>query len=147
MVRALGADHVVDYTKADFTLGARFDLVFDTVGNRSLADCRRVLAPNGTFVSCSAGSSGVRWLLRLVWMLLASLFTSQKLASLITSPNRADLLVLKDLVEAGKAKPVIERRYALSEVADALRHVGEGRAQGQTVIRVAPLAGGVSTSS
>ena len=140
MVRALGADHVVDYTKEDFTLGGRFDLVFDTVGNRSLSDFRSVLVPNGTFVSCAGGSSGVIWLLRLVWMLLASLFTRQKLASLITSPNRADLLVLNDLVEAGRAKPVIERSYALSEVADALRHVGEGRAQGQTVIRFAQPA-------
>ncbi len=137
MVRALGADHVVDYTKDDFTLGGpRFDLVFDTVGNRSIAECRRVLVPKGAFVSCSGGSSGWIWLLRMVWMRLASLFTSQKLVTLVTKPTRDDLLVMTDLVEAGKARPVIERRYELSQVAAALTHIGEGRAQGQTVIRI-----------
>ena len=77
------------------------------------------------------------WLFRLATVSLMSLFTRQKLKMFIVSPNRADLLYLKELVEAGKAKPVIERRYALSEVADALRHVGGGHAQGQVVIRIA----------
>jgi NADPH:quinone reductase-like Zn-dependent oxidoreductase len=137
MVRTLGADTVIDYTKEDFVSGgARFDLVFDTVGNRSLSDLRKVLSPTGTFVSCSGGSSSLRWLLRLAKASLMSLFTRQKLKMFIVSPNRADLLSLKELVEAGKAKPVIERRYALSEAADALRHVGGGHTRGQVVIRV-----------
>jgi len=137
MVRALGADTVVDYTNEDFVSGgARFDVVFDTVGNRSLSDFRKVLSPTGTYVSCSGGSSSLRWLLRLAKASLTSLFTRQKLKMFIVSPNRADLLSLKELVEAGKARPAIERHYALSEVADALRHVGEGHTRGQVVIRV-----------
>jgi NADPH:quinone reductase-like Zn-dependent oxidoreductase len=137
MVRTLGADTVIDYTKEDFVSGgARFDLVFDTVGNRSLSDLRKVLSPAGTYVSCSGGSSSLRWLLRLAMASLMSRFTRQKLKMFIVSPNRADLLSLKELVESGKAKPVIERHYALSEAADALRHVGEGHTRGQVVIRI-----------
>jgi NADPH:quinone reductase-like Zn-dependent oxidoreductase len=137
-MRTLGADEVIDYTTADFVDGGpRFDVMLDTVGNRSVLECRSVLVPTGTFVSCSGGTSGTRWLVRLVWMLLVSRFTSQKLKPFIVRLNRKDLLVLTELVEAGKIKPVIERRYALRDVADALRHVGEGHAQGQTVIQIA----------
>ena len=142
MVRALGADAVIDYTKEDFVDGgARFDLVFDTVGNRALSDFRKVLTPTGTYVSCGGGNSSLRWLFRLAKVSLTSLFTRQKLKTFIVSPNRADLLSLKELVEAGKAKPFIERRYALSEVADALRHVGGGHSRGQVVIRIAGTSG------
>jgi NADPH:quinone reductase-like Zn-dependent oxidoreductase len=138
MVRALGADAVIDYTKEDFVLGeARFDLVFDTVGNRALSDLRKVLTPTGTYVSCSGGNSSLRWLLRLAKASLMSLFTRQKLKMFIISPKQADLLALKELVEAGKAKPAIERRYPLSQVADALRHVGGQHTRGQVVIQVA----------
>jgi len=138
MVRALGADAVIDYTKEDFVeRGACFDLMLDTVGNRSLSDCRSALTPEGTYVSCSGGDSGAGWLLRLVAVRLASLFTRQTLKSLFTTPNRDDLLFLKELVEAGNLKPVIERRYPLSEVAEALRHVGGRHSQGQTVIQIA----------
>lgn len=137
MVRALGADAVIDYTKEDFVAGAaRFDLVFDTVGNRALSDFRKVLNPTGTYVSCGGGNSSLRWLLRLAKVSVTSLFTRQRLKTFIVSPNRADLLSLKELVEAGKAKPAIERHYALSEVADALRHVGGGHTRGQVVIRI-----------
>jgi NADPH:quinone reductase-like Zn-dependent oxidoreductase len=137
-MRALGADAVIDYTTADFVDGGpRFDVMLDTVGNRSVLDCRSVLVPTGTFVSCSGGTSGTRWLVRLVWMLLVSRFTSQQLKPFLVRRNQKDLLVLTELVEAGKIKPVIERRYALRDVADALRHVGEGHAQGQTVIQMA----------
>jgi NADPH:quinone reductase-like Zn-dependent oxidoreductase len=110
--------------------------MLDTVGNRSLSDCRRMLTPKGIFVSCSGGKSGTRWLARMVWMLVSSRFTTRKLKPFIVSLNRPDLLALTQLVEAGKIKPFIERRYPLSAVADALRHVGEGHAQGQTVIQV-----------
>ncbi len=137
MVRALGADHVIDYTKADFVDGvARYDLVFDVIGNRSLAEFRSVLSPTGAYVSCGGGNSGTRWLYRMAKVLVASRFTSQKLTTFAMSPNREDLLFLTDLVEAGKAKPVIERSFLLTEAADALRNVGEGHARGQTVIRV-----------
>jgi 2-desacetyl-2-hydroxyethyl bacteriochlorophyllide A dehydrogenase len=138
-VRALGADEVLDYTQEDFVKGgARFDVMLDMVGNRSLSDCQSVLTPKGTYVACSGG--GGDWvgpLLRLAGALFSSLFTSRKLTTFVAAPNRNDLLFLKELVEAGKARPVIERRYALSEVAQALKHVGEGHAQGQTVIQIA----------
>lgn len=138
MARALGADEVIDYTKEDFVKGgARFDVMMDMVGNRSLSDCRSVLTPTGAYVPCSGG--GGDWvgpLARLVGGLLSFMFTSRRFRTFVTSPNSRDLMSLKELVEAGKAKPIIERRYALSEVADALRHVGEGHAQGQTVIQI-----------
>jgi NADPH:quinone reductase-like Zn-dependent oxidoreductase len=138
MVRALGADAVIDYTKEDFvTGGARFDLVFDTVGNRGLSDFKKVLSPTGTYVSCSGGNSSLRWMVRLAKAALMSLFRRQKLKMFIVSPSRTDLLFLKALVEAHKAKPFIERRYPLCEVGDALRHVGGGHARGQVVIQIA----------
>jgi NADPH:quinone reductase-like Zn-dependent oxidoreductase len=138
MVRGLGADQVIDYTTTDFAHGEpRFDLIFDTVGNRSLSDYRRVLVPEGTFVSCSGGDSGIAWALGLAKMRLASLFTRQTLKALFTTPNGDDLLFLKRLVEAGHLKPVIERRFPLTKAGDALRHVGSRRSQGQTVIQIA----------
>jgi NADPH:quinone reductase-like Zn-dependent oxidoreductase len=138
MARALGADAVVDYTKEDFAaVDTRFDLIFDIVGNRPLSDFRKVLAPKGTFVSCSGGDSSWRWLLGLAKMSLMSLFGNQNFKAFVSSPNRADLLRLKELVEGGKAKPVVDRLYALSDVPNALRHIGEGHARGQIVIRIA----------
>lgn len=136
-LRALGADDVIDYTTTDFvTGGPRFDVMLDTVGNRSLFDCRRVLLPTGTLVSTSGGNSGLRWLRRFAAMILISSFSTRKLKPFVVSLNREDLLVLKEMVEAGKIQPSIDRRYALRDTADALRHVGEGHAQGQTVIQV-----------
>lgn len=136
-VRALGADEVIDYTTTDFVAGgARFDVMLDPVGNRSLLDCRRVLVANGTLVSTSGGNSGLRWLWRLAAMILISSVSKRKLKPFIVALNQKDLLVLKELVEAGKIRPSLDRRYALRDTADALRHVGEGHAQGQTVIQV-----------
>ena len=137
-VLALGADEVIDYTATDFVAGgARFDVMLDTVGNRSLADCRRALVPTGTLVSTSGGDSGMRWLARLAAMLLISRVSTTRLKPFIVSLNRQDLLALTEWIEAGRMKPVIDRRYALRDTANALRHVGEGHAQGQTVIQVA----------
>lgn len=139
MVRALGADAVLDYGTQDFvTGGARFDVVLDLVGNRSLSDCRRVLVPGGTYVPISGG--GGEWvgpLLRIVAGLASFLFTRRKFKMLVNRPNHEDLVILKELVEAGKAKPVIDRRYGLSEVGEALTYVGEGHARGQTIIQIA----------
>jgi NADPH:quinone reductase-like Zn-dependent oxidoreductase len=141
-VRALGADEVVDYTTHDFTTGgARFDVMLDLVDNRSLSDCRSVLKRNGVYVPCSGG--GGDWvgpLLRIVGGLLVFLFTSQRYKMFVMTPNRDDLVVLNELVEAGKARPVIERCYALTEVAEALTRVGEQHAQGQTVLHIADNA-------
>lgn len=141
LMRALGADHVLDYRTQDFvTGGARFDAVLDLVGNRSLSDCRSVLVPGGTYVPISGG--GGEWigpLLRIVAGLASFLFTRRKFKMLVNRPNQEDLVILKELVEAGKARPVIERRYGLSEVGEALTHVGAGHTRGQTIIRIAGL--------
>ena len=138
-LRALGADEVLDYTTEDFAKGgARFDVMLDLVGDRSLSDCRSVLTPGGVYVPCSGG--GGDWvgpLLRLAGGLLGSLLSSRRFKTFVMTPSRDDLLLLKELVEAGKARPFIDRRYALDGVGDALRHVGEGHSQGQTVIRIA----------
>ncbi|WNG29335.1 NAD(P)-dependent alcohol dehydrogenase [Cystobacter fuscus] len=138
-VRSLGADRVIDYTREDFTRGPeRYDVMLDLVGNRPATACRAVLEPKGVFVS-SAGSPGGNWIGPIVWMLgvmLAGMFGSQKMTSLMAMPRREDLLVLRSLIEAGKVTPVIERRYALRETAAALSHVAEGHAQGKTVIFV-----------
>ncbi|HET9990951.1 MAG TPA: NAD(P)-dependent alcohol dehydrogenase, partial [Kofleriaceae bacterium] len=138
MVRSIGADEIIDYTKQDFVDGgARYDLVFDTVSNRTLAAYRSVLLPTGTYVTIGGGNSSWRWLLRLARLSILSRFTQQRLVSFIVAPNREDLLRVKELVEARKARPVIASRYALDEVAEALRQVGEGHASGQTIIRIA----------
>ena len=138
-VRALGADEVIDYTAQDFVAGgARFDVMLDLVGNRSLADCRRVLVRKGVYVPCSGG--GGDWIgpmVRILGGLLSWPFTGRRFKTFIVKPNRDDLGVLTALVETGKAKPIVERRYPLREVGAALQHVGEGRNQGQTVIRIA----------
>lgn len=139
MVRSLGADEVIDYAKQDFVEGgARFDVMMDMIGNRSLSDCLGVLRPGGALVPCSGG--GGDWvgpLFRIVAALVRSLFSSRRVATFMMAPSQKDLVFLKELVEAGKARPVIERRYRLGEVAEALKHVGEGHTQGQTVIRIA----------
>lgn len=138
MVRALGADVVIDYTSQDFVRGdARFDVMLDLIGNRSVSDCRQVLTSHGTYVPCSGGQGNwVGPFVRIIGGLISSLFTSQKFKTFIVAPNQADLLALKAIIEDGHAKPIIDRRYSLVEVADALRHVGAGHAQGQSVILI-----------
>jgi NADPH:quinone reductase-like Zn-dependent oxidoreductase len=139
LVRGLGADEVIDYTKDDFAAGgARFDVMLDLVGNRSLSDCRRALVARGTYVACSGG--GGDWvgpMFRILGVMLLGLFTRQRLKSFIVKPNQADLRFVKELVESGQARPVIERRYPLRDAAQALRHVGEGHTRGQTVLQIA----------
>ena len=138
MVRALGADEVIDYTREDFTAGgARFDVVFDMIGNRSLRDCFGVLVPKGVYVPCAGdGGDWVGPFPRVIAMLFRSLFSSRRAAMFVMAPDQKDLLFLKDLVESGKAKPIIERRLPLRDVAAALKHVGEGHSRGQTVVRI-----------
>jgi NADPH:quinone reductase-like Zn-dependent oxidoreductase len=141
MVRALGANEVVDYTKEDFVRpGARYDLVFDTVGNRRLTEYGSVLTDGGILVSASGGDSGIGWAWRLVAMALLSLAGRRSYKGLFTRPNGKDLLVLKALADSESLRPMIEKRFPLSGTADALRHVGGGRAQGQTVIQVAGVS-------
>jgi NADPH:quinone reductase-like Zn-dependent oxidoreductase len=138
LVRSIGADHVIDYTQEDFTTnGRRYDLIFDNVGNRSLSDCRRALAPAGILIPNSNKGSG-RWLgsyvRRAVGALALSPFVSQKLRPFAATENGDDLVALTELIEAGEVTPVIERTYPLHETAVALDYYGKGHTRGKLVI-------------
>jgi NADPH:quinone reductase-like Zn-dependent oxidoreductase len=139
MVRSLGADHVIDYTKEDFIEGGRnYDLIFQLAGTRSPSECRSALTPKGTLV-LSSGESDGRWIGpvgRIIKALLLSPFVGQKMVSFTVKPNKEDLLFLKQLIEAGKLTPVIDTTYPLSEVPEAIRYLEEGRARGKVVISV-----------
>jgi len=138
MVRSIGADHVFDYTREDFTRGERrHDLVFDTIGNHSLFEVRRTMAADGVLLM--VGGPDGRWLGPLAYMLktLASApFASQKVASYTARRNREDLRFLNELFEAGKVTPVIDRQYSLSDVPEAIGYLEEGHARGKVVITV-----------
>jgi NADPH:quinone reductase-like Zn-dependent oxidoreductase len=136
IVRSIGADHVIDYTKQDFARTPQpYDVMLDMVGNRSLSDCRRALTPRGTYVVVGVSDLG-RWLGlgRQARALALSPFVRQRIRVFVVRHNRDDLAVLKELAEAGTVVPVIDRHYTLSDVADALRHQGEGHAQGKIVV-------------
>jgi NADPH:quinone reductase-like Zn-dependent oxidoreductase len=136
LVRSTGADQVIDYTKEDFTQTKQpFDVMLDLVGTRSLSDCTRALTPRGTYVVVGVRDMG-RWfgLGRQIRALLLSPFVRRRMRVFVVRHNREDLAVLKELVEAGKLAPVIDRRYALSEVPDALRYQGQGHSRGKIVI-------------
>ncbi len=141
LVRSIGADHVIDYTREDFTHGQqRYDVILDIGGNRSLSNLRRALTPKGTLVLVG-GEGGGRWLggtQRVLWALLLSPFVGQKLATFVAKENHEDLLVLKQLIEAGKVTPVIDRAYPLNEAPQAVRYLEEGHARGKIVIKVGP---------
>jgi NADPH:quinone reductase-like Zn-dependent oxidoreductase len=139
MVRSLGADHVIDYTSDDFADGLqRYDVIMDIGGNASLSRLRRALAPKGTLVIAGGETDG-RWLGgtdRQIRALMLSPFVGQKLTTFIASQNHDDLIVLKELIEAGNVAPAIDRTYPLSEVPKAIRYVKEGHARGKVVITV-----------
>ena len=142
LVRSIGADHVIDYTKEDFTkTDQRYDLIFDLVGNHSFSERRRVLNPNGICVMAGVGGAG--WhdgmgmrlageLNSLAW----SRFTSQKFVAYIAAFNKADMTILADLMQSGKVTPVIDRTYKLSELPAALAYLEQGHARGKVVITV-----------
>ncbi len=135
MVRSIGADHVIDYTQEDFTKNGRhYDLIFDAVGNHSVSDYKRALSPQGTCVI--AGFSGVPRLFEHVILgPLRSKIGDKKVGLMgIAKINQKDLVFLKELLEAGKVKPVIDRRYPLSETAEAIRYLEAGHARGKVVI-------------
>jgi NADPH:quinone reductase-like Zn-dependent oxidoreductase len=140
MLRSIGADHVIDYTQDDFTTGQQYDAMLDLVGTRSLSDCRRALTRRGTYVLVGVRNMG-RWfgLGRQFKALLLSPFVPQRMRVFVVRHTRDDLAVLKELVEAGKITPVIDRRYTLSQLPEALRFQGEGHPRGKIVI-VAPGA-------
>ena len=139
LVRAIGADEIIDYTREDFTEGTRrFDLILDTAGRRPLSHLRRALTPRGTLVIVG-GEGGGRWLggfQRQIFAPVRSLFTEQRLLGLISTERRQDLLTLKDLIEAGKLTPVIDRIYPLSEAPEAIRYLQDGHARGKVVLTV-----------
>lgn len=139
LVLSLGADHVLDYTQEDFTRGEqRYDVILDTGGNRRLSDLRRALTPRGRLILVG-GETGGRLLggsERSIRALALSPLVRQKLATFIASENSADLVVLRDLVEAGKLAPAIDRSFPLSEVAAAITHMQDGRARGKIVITI-----------
>ena len=137
LVRSIGADRVVDYTREDFTAsGQLHDVLLDCVGNHSLAACRRALNPRGIYVG--AGGDAGRWmvgaLVRSVTAPALSLFGSRKFVSLLAKSSTEDLTLLSELMRSGKVTPVIDRRYALSEVPEAIRYLEEGHARGKVVI-------------
>jgi NADPH:quinone reductase-like Zn-dependent oxidoreductase len=138
LVRSLGADRVVDYTREDFAAGAeRYDVLLDNVGNRALSDCRRVLAPEGRYVM--VGGPKGRWLdpfPRAIAVHVTSWFVPQRMGMFLAQLNPEDLTALGDLLASGKVTPVIDRRYPLAEVPAAIRYVEEGRARGKVVITV-----------
>jgi len=139
MVRSIGADHVIDYTQEDFTQrGQKYDLILQLAGTRSPSDCRRALTSKGTLLP-SSGESGGRWIGpvdRIIKALVLSPFVSQRLVPFEAKRSREDLQVLKELIEAGKVSPVIDRTYPLSETPEAIRYLEEGHARGKVVITV-----------
>jgi NADPH:quinone reductase-like Zn-dependent oxidoreductase len=139
MVRSIGADHVTDYAQEDFTKsGQVYDLILDCVGNHSLSACRRALNPEGTYVAVG-GSSG-RWMIgplaRTVTAPLLSRFVSQNFHVLLTRLSKEDLTFMSELMQARKVTPVIDRRYRLSDVPEAIRYLEQGHARGKVVINM-----------
>ena len=137
MVRSIGADHVIDYTQQDFTKpGQRYDLIFDCVGNHSLSACRRVLNPKGILIMAGdlSGRGMTGLLARLITALVLSRFVSQKLVTFLARPSKEDLTIMRELMATGKVTPVIDRRYKLSEVPEAVRYLEERHARGNVVI-------------
>jgi len=131
LVRSIGADHVIDYTQEDFTQNEqRYDLILDIVANRSISDYVRTLSPKGTYVAVAFNP------VSLFLGSLISMIGSKKVTSLSHKPSAEDLVFMKELLEAGKVVPVVDRRFPLSEVAEAFRYVGEGNARGKVVVTV-----------
>ncbi|GAA0664898.1 NAD(P)-dependent alcohol dehydrogenase [Kitasatospora atroaurantiaca] len=139
LVRSIGADEVIDYTREDPTDGTRrYDLVLDIAGNRSLSRLRRALTPRGTLVIVG-GEEGGRWIGgndRQLRALLLSPFVGQRLRGLVAMEKHADLKILGELLEAGSVTPVIDRTYPLAQVPDAISYLMAGHARGKVVVRV-----------
>src|SRR5256885_157912 len=139
LVRSIGADHVIDYTREDFTHGAQhYDLILDNVGTHSLLEYKRVLNPKGIYVMIGSTTIGnwFAWLATPIEGLVLSPFVSQKFGMFIAELNREDLATLGDLMQSGKVTPVIDRRYKLSETPEALRYLEQGHARGKVVLSV-----------
>ena len=139
IARSLGVDHVIDYTREDFTRSdRRYDLLLDIAGSRSWSECKRVLNPKATLVIVGAptGNRSLGPLGHIAKVRLTSIPSSQRTLFFVAKFNMPDMVVLRDLLESGKVKPVIDKRYELNEIADAFRYMGEGHAQGKIVVTV-----------
>src|SRR5881296_3361973 len=139
LVRSLGADQVIDYTKEDFTKNAqRYDVILDNVANHSLLECRRVLKPKGIYVLIGGGRPNEQGLIgplaKPIKAMLLSPFVSQDMGMMLAQMTKEDLTVLRDLMQAGKVTPVIDRTYSFSQVPEAVRYLEEGHARGKVVI-------------
>ena len=141
LVKSLGADHVIDYTKEDFTKGnQKYDVILDNVANRSLSECRHVLTPDGKFVLIGGGGANEQgWIGPLALpfkAMIYSMFVSQKMGMMMAQTSQSDLTYLAELIQSGKLKPVIDRTYKLSETKDAMAYLEQGHARGKIVITV-----------
>src|SRR6266496_308750 len=142
LVRSLGADHVIDYTKEDFTKGdQRYDVILDNVAIHSLSECRRVLNPDGKYVLIGGGGvNESRWLgpgfTHALKAMLLSKFVSQKMGMMLAELNHDDLAFIADLMQSGKVTPVIDRTYKLGDLPDAIRYLEQGHARGKVVVSV-----------
>ncbi len=138
MVRSIGADRVIDYIHEDFTQSEqRYDVMLDSIGNRSLSACRRVMTSKGIYVAI--GGPDGRWvgpLGHLIKTQASSPFVSQKMVLCMTKRSQEDLITLRELIESGKVTPVIDRRYKLGEVPEAMRYLEEGHARGKVIIEM-----------
>ncbi len=139
LVRSLGADHVIDYTKEDFAKSAEhYDVILDNVPNHSLSECRGVLTPNGKYVMIGGGGpNDNRWVGpfgRIIHALVLSPFISQQMGMMMADTSQKDLTILADMMQSGKIKPVIDRTYKLSEVPAAIAYLEEGHARGKVII-------------
>ena len=136
LIRSLGADHVIDYTREDFTRnGELYDLLLDIAGSRSWRDCRRVLKPQAVFVLVGGPKSPVIGpLSHIIRIRLAALRASQKVVFFVANFNREDLTALKEMFQSGQVKPVVEQVYPLCEISKAMRHLGTGHAKGKIVV-------------
>jgi NADPH:quinone reductase-like Zn-dependent oxidoreductase len=145
MVRSLGADHVVDYTREDFTTGGpNYDLILDNVENRPLSAVRRALTPRGTLVlNSGTGAGGVRMLARLVWPLLLSPVTSHRLRRVVSNPKRSDLEWLAERAADGSVRPVVCSTFPLAETPAALRLLETGHSRGKVVVTMGAVSAGM----
>ena len=138
LVRSIGADEVIDYTREDFTRSGHFyDVIFDCIGDQPLSACRRVMTSRGIYVV--VGGPDGRWLGGLTRSLEAvafSAFVTQRMVMFLAGPRKEDLAILRDLLEVGKITPVIDKRYSLNEVPEAVRYLEAGHARGKVVIGV-----------
>ena len=139
LVTSLGADRVVDYTSEDFTrTGRRYDIVLDMISNRSLRELRRVMTPKGVLVGVGAADMG-NWIgpvVSIAGTAVASLFISQTVASFLARDSRDDLAVLRELLDAGRLTPVVDRTYPLADVPEAIRYLEAGHARGKVIVTI-----------